>query len=266
MNNRPIGVLDSGVGGLTVLKALLNKMPAENIIYYGDNAHVPYGNKTKEELLLYARNMVDFFISKDVKAVVFACNTNSSITLPKIKQQYDLPLLGVVKAGARAAAKNSRNKKIGVIATYNTVQSHAYTSYIQNIDFSYNVFENACPRLVPMIEAGNTNSPELIEALKEYLSPLLEKQIDTLVLGCTHYPYLTEQLRLIAGPAVTLVDPAVETVNELYDLLNENNLLNESNKEGSREFYVSGDEKSFYETAHILLPGFVSKVRKINLD
>jgi len=266
MSDKPIGVLDSGVGGLTVLKVLVDKMPAENVIYYGDNAHVPYGNKSKEELLLYAQNMVDFFVSKDVKAVLFACNTNSSITLPKIKQQYDLPLLGVVKAGARAAVKNSRNKKIGVIATYNTVQSHAYTSYIQNFDYSYKVFEQACPRLVPLIEAGKVDSPELAEALQEYLRPLLAKQIDTLVLGCTHYPYLTEQLRSIAGPEVNLVDPAVETVNELYELLKEKQLLNISDKAGSREFYVSGDEKSFYRTAQILLPGLVPEVRRINLD
>jgi glutamate racemase len=266
MDCRPIGILDSGVGGLTVMRAVINRLPQEDIIYFGDTAHVPYGDKSKEELFQYACDMLDFFISKDVKAVVFACNTNSSLTLPRMKQSYDLPMLGVVKAGARAAASTSRNKKIGVIATQNTVNSHAYASYIQMIDCGYEVLENACPALVPMIEAGDINNVAIKGKLTAYIQPLINKSIDTLVMGCTHYPFLIDKIKAVVGEDIKLVDPALETVNELYNLLREKNLLNNRTETGAYQFYVSGNGPDFYKTGNCLLPGFIPKVNEVDLD
>lgn len=266
MKTRPIGIFDSGVGGLTFVRSLIHKLPRESFIYYGDTAHVPYGNKTREELFKYARDIIDFLISREVKTIVVACGTHSSVTLPEMESACAVPLLGVVKPGARAAVRASRNGKIGVIATEASINSGSYTVNINSIAPTYEVFSAACTRFVPLVEAGMLNGPETKQAIREYIGPLLTEGIDTLVMGCTHYPFLTPIISEFTGREVTLVDPTVETVSQLSEILARREILNDSQVNGSKEFYVSGDEESFYRVGRMLLGDVIDKVEKVNVD
>ncbi|NLB88643.1 MAG: glutamate racemase, partial [Syntrophomonadaceae bacterium] len=223
----PIGVFDSGVGGLTVVKSLIEILPHENFIYFGDTAHVPYGNKTTEQLFSYAYNITDFLIANKVKAIIVACGTHSSVTLPKLSGEYSLPMLGVVKPGAWAASNITRNGKIGIVATKATVNSQAYNKEIENINSDYEVFAMACPKFVPLVESGVLEGDEVRQAVAEYIGPLLTKGIDTLVLGCTHYPFLSPAINEYVGNDITLVDPSYATIVELKNILAEMDLLND---------------------------------------
>ena len=266
MKTSPIGIFDSGVGGLTVVKSLLERLPSESFLYYGDTAHVPYGNKSREELFKYASEIISFLLSRDVKTIVVACGTHSSVTLTEIEKTCPIPILGVVKPGARVAARVTRNGKIGVIATQGTVNSGSYSANIKAIEASHEVFSGACPRLVPMIETGILDGAEIRPAVEEYIVPLLQQGIDTLVMGCTHYPFLAPVISNIAGEGVTLVDPAAETIEELIGILEQNDLLNDIQASGTKEFYVSGNKESFYKVGRLLLGDVIQKVERINLD
>ncbi len=266
MKTRPIGIFDSGVGGLTVVKSLLARLPGENFVYYGDTAHLPYGTKSRDELFKYANDIISFLLSRDVKTIVVACGTHSSVTLTEMEKTCPVPLLGVVKPGARVAARVTRNGKIGMIATQGTVNSGSYSANIKAIEVAYEVFSAACPRLVPIVEAGILAGPETRQAVEEYIAPLLQQGIDTLVMGCTHYPFLAPVISDIAGDGVTLVDPAAETIEELISILEKNNLLNDIQAIGTREFYVSGNEQSFYKVGRLLMGDVIQKVDRINLD
>lgn len=265
-NDNPIGIFDSGVGGLTVVKSLIKSLPGESFIYFGDTAHVPYGNKSREQLLSYAQSIIDFLISKKAKAIVVACGTHSSVTLPEIETNYQLPILGVVKAAARSVNKISRGLRIGVLATQATVNSKAYTKAIKAINPACQVFEAACPRFVPLVESGKLNTDETREAVAEYLKPLMDKEIDSLVLGCTHYPFLTKAIREYTGSAVELVNPSRETIAELKEKLTAYDLCNGSGREPFKEFYVSGNDKSFYEVGTLLLGDTIKAVQHMELD
>jgi glutamate racemase len=263
--NGSIGIFDSGVGGLTVVKALIEKLPNERFIYFGDTAHVPYGNKSEQELFLYARSIISFLLSKRVKAVIVACGTHSSVTLPVTSREYSLPLLGVVKAGASSAIRITRNGFIGIIATQATVNRLAYTQQIKALNKGFKVFEMACPKLVPLIEQGRLDGKKIREAIKEYLDPLIEQGIDTLVLGCTHYPFLAPLIKEYVGSAVTLVDPAYETIEELKMIFTRENLFN--NKERLvNEFFVSGNDESFFTVGNKLLENTIKKVQRVDLN
>lgn len=264
-DTRPIGIFDSGVGGLTVVKSLVQQLPGESFIYVGDTAHLPYGNKSRAELCQYARDIITFLLNNNVKAIMVACNTHSSITLPEIEKNCPVPILGVVKPGARLAVQTSQNGKIGVIATLACVNSGAYTESISTLGADYQVFANACPRFVPLVESGQLQGAEVEEAVHEYLHPLLEAGIDTLVLGCTHYPFLAPSIKDYVGSAVSLVDPAVETIEELTKLLTQEQILSQSSH-GEGSFYVSGNDQSFYKVGSLLLGDLIRKVEKINLD
>ena len=266
MKTRPIGIFDSGVGGLTVVRSLLTRLPGESFVYYGDTAHVPYGTKSREELFKYTSDIISFLLSREVKTIVVACGTCSSVTLPEMEKTCPVPLLGVVKPGARSAAKATRNGKIGVIATQATVDSGSYSANINAIKLSHKIFSAPCARFVPMVEAGILDGPEIHQAVEEYIDPLLQLGIDTLVMGCTHYPFLAPIIRDIAGDGVTLVDPAAETIEELIGILKKNDILNDTQDSGTREFYVSGNEESFYKVGRLLLGDVIKKVNKINLD
>lgn len=262
----PIGIFDSGVGGLTVVKSLLDKLPGESFIYFGDTAHVPYGNKSEEQLFDYARQILAYLLSRNVKAVIVACGTHSSVTLPSLEKVCTLPLLGVVKAGARAAVKTSQNGRIGVIATQPTVNSRAYTRAIQSNNAELSVFEQACPKFVPLVESGQLNGPAVREAISEYIGPLMEKGIDTLILGCTHYPFLIEAIRDFMGPAVNLVDPSDETIDEVQSLLASRDLLSTSTgRDGCHEFFVSGQNESFFKVGKKLIGEVIKEVSRIEL-
>lgn len=264
-DNRPIGILDSGVGGLTVVRSLMQKLPQESFIYFGDTAHLPYGSKTEPELMLYAREIIAFFLKRDVKAVIVACGTHSSITLPHIIQDYDIPLMGVVKAAASCAVKTTRNHRIGIAATQATVNSRAYTGEIQRLNPACQVFETACPRFVPLVESGKLDEEETIQAVDEYIRPLLEQEIDSLVLGCTHYPFLAGLIAKYVGEGVEVIDPSCKTVEQAAEIFSRHNLFGD-NQNPLREFYVSGNDESFYNVGRLLIGDTIKTVRKASLD
>ncbi|HPF44145.1 MAG TPA: glutamate racemase [Syntrophomonadaceae bacterium] len=262
----PIGIFDSGVGGLTVVKSLLDKMPQESFIYFGDTAHVPYGEKTREQLLTYAQDIMKFMMKKNCKAIVVACGTHSSVTLPLISNNYTLPLLGVLEVGARQAIASTRNGKIGVAATQATVDSRAFTKSIVSLNKNVEVMEVACPRLVPLVEAGKLTGPEAEAAIKSYFDPLLDWQADTVILGCTHYPFLVPSIKKYTEDSLVLIDTAGETVDELKALLESHELLNDSDSEPVRQFFVSGEELSFYNVGKLLIGDVIKHVDKVKLS
>jgi len=236
---RPIGVFDSGVGGLTVLREILRRSPHESTIYLGDNARAPYGVRSDEEVVRFSMQALDELASRDVKALVVACNTSTAVALRDLRARYDLPVLGVVRPGASAAALATRNRRVGVIATPATVRSHAYFNAIKDENPAVEVYEHATPRFVPMVEAGILSGPELEAVIEEDLAPLLGERdgagefvfprppgasIDTLLLGCTHYPLLRPVISRIVGDRVAIVDSATATASSLAELLSVNAL------------------------------------------
>jgi glutamate racemase len=236
---RPIGVFDSGVGGLTVLREILRRLPFESTIYLGDNARAPYGTRTDDEVRQFSIQALDALVRRDVKALVVACNTSTSVALGDFRRRYDLPVLGVVRPGAAAAALSTRNRRVGVIATPATVRSRAYFNAIKDENPAIEVYEHATPSLVPLVEAGRLSGPDVYEAVRQAVAPLLGERnqdgdfifplppsakIDTLLLGCTHYPLLAGVLRDSVGVGVAIVDSATATASSLAELLSVNAL------------------------------------------
>jgi len=266
MNKQPIGVLDSGVGGLTVIKTLLAELPDEDFIYFGDTAHLPYGNKTPEQLMTYARSIMAFFGQFPVKAVVVACGTHSSVTLQHIINDYPIPMLGVVKGAARSAVDATSNQCIGVVATQATVNSGTFTREIKSLRPDCTVVEIACPKFVPLVESGKLDDSDTRQAVHEYIGPLMDQGIDTLVLGCTHYPFLSPVIAEFAGSQVTLIDPSHATVEELKQVLRSRNLARQTNEQPQRQFYVSGNQESFFTVGKLLIGDVIQKVEQVFLD
>jgi glutamate racemase len=236
---RPIGVFDSGVGGLTVLREILRRTPLESTIYLGDNARAPYGTRPDEEVRAFSTESIDALVARDVKAVVVACNTSTAVALGDLRRRYDLPVLGVIRPGAVTASLTTRNRRVGVIATPATIRSHAYFAAIKDENPAVEVYEHATPQLVPMVEAGLLTGPAVEEAVRDALAPLLGERdrtgdfvfplpasarIDTLLLGCTHYPLLRAALERAAGKGIAIVDSASATASALADLLSINGL------------------------------------------
>ena len=207
----PIGVFDSGVGGLTVAREIMRQLPRERIVYFGDTARVPYGSKSRETILRYSRQIIHFLESKGVKAIVVACNTASAYALEGLRPEMKIPIIGVVKPGAKVAAAATRNGKIGVIGTEGTIASQIYTEMIRRHNPDAVVVGKACPLFVPLVEEGWLKDPITIEVARRYLASFQETGIDTLILGCTHYPLLRSVVRDIMGLGVELVNPAYET-------------------------------------------------------
>ena len=236
---RPIGVFDSGVGGLTVLREILRRLPDESTIYLGDNARAPYGVRSDDEVRQFSTESLDLLVERDVKAVVVACNTSTAVALADFRRRYDLPILGVIRPGAAAASLATRNRRVGVIATPATVRSHAYFSAIKEENPAIEVYEHATPAFVPMVEAGELSGPVVESAIAESLAPLLgdrdangefvfplppSARIDTLLLGCTHYPLLRPVIAAVAGEQVAIVDSATASASALAELLSVNGL------------------------------------------
>jgi glutamate racemase len=236
---RPIGVFDSGVGGLTVLREILRRLPFESTVYLGDNARAPYGTRTDDEVRRFSIQALDALVQRDVKALVVACNTSTSVALTDFRRRYDLPVLGVVRPGAAAAALATRTRLVGVIATPATVRSRAYFNAIKDENPAVEVYEHATPTLVPLVEAGRISGPDVEEAVRAAVAPLLGERnedgdfifpmppsarIDTLLLGCTHYPLLAAVLRGCVGDSVAIVDSATATASSLAELLSVNGL------------------------------------------
>lgn len=266
--NAPVGVFDSGVGGLTVAREIMRNLPEENIVYFGDTARVPYGTKSKDTVLRYSRQIIRFLKKQDVKAIVIACNTASAYALEDVEKELDIPIIGVVKPGAKVACEATHNKKIGVIATEATINSGIYSSYITRQDPQIQVIGKACPLFVPLVEEGWLKDSVTFEVAGRYLRKLMEQDIDTLILGCTHYPLLRSTLREIVGEKVTLVNPAYETARELKQLLAEKGLTNIQSQEEARkyQFYVSDQADKFMRFADSILPFDVNTTKKISIE
>jgi glutamate racemase len=234
----PIGVFDSGIGGLTVVKALIERMPFENIIYFGDTARVPYGLKSVETISKYATQITEFLLHQKVKLLIVACNTMSSVAYQAIEDLSPVPVLDVVDAGARSAVAVTRNKYVGVIGTPATINSNAYQKAINKYDPGIRIFSQPCPLFVPLAEEGWFDHQVTMLTAQEYLKPVMAQNIDTLVLGCTHYPLLKPLLQEILGDQIRLVDSAQAIAEQTRDLLNKNNLWNEQ-KPPEYRFYVT---------------------------
>lgn len=245
MDTRPIGVFDSGVGGLTVVKQIMKVMPHENIVYFGDTARVPYGTKSKEAVTKYSKQNVRFLLSKDVKAIIVACNTASANSLDELRATFDVPIFGVVVPGVEEALRSTKNKKIGVIGTPGTVRSGAYEKMICAEDGEMQVFTKACPLFVPLAEEGWTDNEVARQAAKNYLTELVETGIDSLVLGCTHYPLLKRCIGTTVGDDIKLVDPAKAAAKRVKNFLAEKDLLNENETDGEKQFYLSDSTDTF---------------------
>ncbi|MCH5255310.1 MAG: glutamate racemase [Lachnospiraceae bacterium] len=267
--NAPIGVFDSGVGGLTVAREIMRQLPNERIVYFGDTARVPYGSKSRETVTRFSRQIVRFLQTQEVKAIVIACNTASAYALDELEQEVDIPIIGVVKPGAKAAIEATRNGKIGVIATEATIGSGIYKRYIEKNDSSVSVIGKACPLLVPLVEEGLWEDPVTDEIARRYLAELIDIDIDTLILGCTHYPMIRTAVGRIMGDAVTLVNPAYETTRELKELLEKEGLESDKRPELGTElyrFFVSDAAEKFQKFANSIIPYGILSAKAIHIE
>ena len=268
-SNRPIGVFDSGVGGLTVAREIMRQLPNERIVYFGDTARVPYGNKSRETIVKFSRQIVRFLQTQKVKAIVVACNSASAYALEVLEQEVDIPIIGVIKSGARTAIQVTRNGKIGVIATEATIGSGIYKRYIQENNAEATVLGKACPLFVPLVEEGLWEDPVTDEIAKRYLTELIDVGIDTLILGCTHYPMIRKTVQRIVGDSVRLVNPAYETARELKKLLEEHDILNEQAPglgTNMHRFFVSDAAERFQILANAILKYGILSAKVIHIE
>ena len=267
--NAPIGVFDSGVGGLTVAREIMRQIPNERIVYCGDTARVPYGSKSKDNIIKFSRQIIRFLQTENVKAIVIACNTASALALDEMQQEFELPILGVVKPGAKVAVETTANKRIGLIGTEANIRSGVYTRYIKSLDDEAKVFEKACPLFVPLVEEGWLHDDITLQVASRYLEELKEKDIDTLIMGCTHYPLIRSTIRKVMGDKVNLVNPAYETAIELKNLLERDNLANKCDVDSPSSmyrFYVSDAEEKFKLFANSILPFDITMTKQINIE
>ena len=265
----PIGVFDSGVGGLTVAREIMRQIPNEKIIYFGDTARVPYGNKSRKTVTRFSQQIVRFLRTFQVKTIVVACNTASAYAMEALEQDIDIPIIGVVKPGARAAVSATGNGRIGVIATEATIGSQIYTKYIQELNQNISIYGKACPLFVPLVEEGLWEDPVTDEIARRYLTELIDIDIDTLILGCTHYPLIRSTLGKIMGERVTLVNPAYETARELRELLIRHGLLREEPPAlGSNryQFYISDKADKFVHFANSIIKYGILSAKTVNIE
>ncbi len=263
MDNRPIGIFDSGVGGLTVASQVMKALPYEKIIYFGDTARVPYGSKSPETVTKFSRQMVNFLIKHDVKAIVAACNTVCTNSLDSLKENFDLPLMGMVEPGVNACINYTSNGKIGIIGTEATIRSKIYETYIKSSRADTEVYSKACPLFVPLAEEGWTTNSVANITTEIYLQELIDREIDTLLLACTHYPLLFNCIQKVVG-SIKVIDPAIYVAKAVSNFLNENNMLAEK-REPNHEFYVSDNTAKFHRICKLLMNG-VFVAQKIDIE
>jgi glutamate racemase len=263
----PIGVFDSGIGGLTVVRQMRRVLPVENLIYLGDTARVPYGTKSPETVVRFACEDASFLVGQGVKAIVVACNTASAWALPALQERFSVPVFGVILPGARQALAKTRNHRIGVIGTNATVRSRAYVRAILDQNPNARVFARACPLLVPLVEEGWLNRPVTISILRTYLEPLLARGVDTLVLGCTHYPLLKRAIRRVAGPGIALVDSAESCALAVREELGALSLLASARRSpGWLKPFVTDETTRFEALAARFLGSRTEPARKAELS
>jgi glutamate racemase len=266
MDSRPIGVFDSGIGGLTVVKEIMEQLSNESIVYFGDTARVPYGSKSKETITKFSFQCINFLLEKKVKAIVVACNTASAASLDSIKQNFDIPIIGVVEPGAIAACQVTKLNRIGIIGTESTVSSGAYEKEINIINNDVKMILKACPLFVPIAEEGWQDTQIAKLTAKEYLEALKEKSIDALLMACTHYPLLENTISEVMGEEIKLVNPAYETAKVLKAVLYDLNIQSRSNKNSSYEFYVSDNPVKFKKVGENFLKRPIPYVQKIDIE
>ncbi len=252
MDQRPIGIFDSGLGGLTCVKKVMEILPGEDIIYFGDTGRVPYGTRSAETVIKYVRQNIRFLETFDIKYIIIACGTASSAALPMIQDEWNIPIAGVLEPTCRAAVAATKNGKIGVLGTQGTIRSGKYQETIQGIHSGIQVFNQACPMFVPLVENGYLESEATELIAKEYLLPLRDEGVDTLVLGCTHYPLLTPVISRIMGDGVTLINAGAETAVFAKEYLEEKNLLS-GRENGTARYYVSDGVDGFTSLAGMFL-------------
>lgn len=260
---KAIGVFDSGVGGLTVVKELIKQLPSEDIIYFGDTARVPYGIKSKETVIRFSIENILFLLKQNVKLICVACNTVSSVALPVIKNHFKIPIMGVLGPGVKEAVYASRNKRIGVIGTRGTIKSQAYEREIKQLDPEASVISVACPLFVPFAEEGFTDGRVVLEVARGYLKPLKEAKVDTVILGCTHYPLLKHVIKEVMGSKITLIDSAKQVAIEVKNILSSEGSLNKRHL-GKYKLYVSDNAEWFSGLAKRFLGQNIKEVKKVN--
>jgi len=265
INQKPIGVFDSGIGGLTVVRALLERLPNENIVYFGDTARVPYGSKSAQVVREYTVDDTDFLLSKDVKMIVVACNTVSAVALDVVQKRANLPVTGVIIPGAEAAVRATKKNRIGVIGTAGTINSRAYSNELKRLSHSVSVSAMACPLFVPLVEEGwlDFKATELIA--DEYLFPLMTEKIDTLILGCTHYPLLKKTITRSTKGMVTLIDSGEAAAVTVETMLHEQHLVNTSKEKPNIQFFVSDAPEKFTQIGERFLGRPLGVVRRVSI-
>ncbi|MFV9511103.1 glutamate racemase [Tepidibacillus sp. LV47] len=260
-----IGILDSGVGGLTVVKEVFRQLPREKIIYFGDTARCPYGPRPAEEVKKFTLEIVDFLLTQNVKMIVIACNTATAAALNEVKKKVKIPVVGVIRPGSLAAIKHTRTGEIGVIGTEGTIQSGAYEKTLKQINPNLNITSYACPTLVPLVESGIEDETMIRQVVKEALQPILNQKMDSLILGCTHYPLISQYIQEVVGEQVKLLSSAEETAREVSTILHYQNLLNQTENHPKHLFYTTGDVDHFKQIAEKWL-GRTIEVTHIDLS
>ena len=264
-NTAAIGVFDSGVGGLTVTREIMRQLPNENVVYFGDTARVPYGSKSKNNIIRFSRQIIRFLKTKNVKAIVIACNTASALALDTVQEEFDIPIIGVIVPGARAAVRETKNGQIGVLGTEATIKSETYTKEIRKLMPEAEVIGKPCPLFVPLVEEGFAKHKITEEVIDIYLSDMRSRRFDTLILGCTHYPLSDQELWHI-WRSVHIVNPAYETAMDLKQILEEQKIANTSGEPAAYDFYVSDAAEKFKKFANSILPYDVDKTQAIDIE
>lgn len=263
--NQAIGVIDSGVGGLTVAKEVMRQLPNEKIIYLGDTARCPYGPRTTREVKRFTWELTHFLLEKNIKMLVIACNTATAVALDEIQRELPIPVLGVINPGARAAIKRTKNYRVGIIGTEVTVKSGAYEKALKSLNSRLFVTGQACPKFVPLVESGEYDGPIAERIVNEALKPFLDQNLDTLILGCTHYPLLESLIKNVMGDTVNVISSGDETAREISAILQYNGLLAMTDAEPEHEFFTTGSKWMFSKIASQWLGTPINNVKKIKL-
>ncbi len=267
LDNRPIGIFDSGLGGLTCVREVMKIMPDEDIIYFGDTGRVPYGSRSSATIVKYVRQDINFLRSFDIKFIIIACGTASAAALPHITTEYDTDIIGVVDAASKRAVKATRNGRIGVLGTRGTINSGKYVEKIGKLNPDFEVVSNACPMFVPIVENGYADSEVADILAKEYLERLVERQVDTIILGCTHYPLLRNTIQKIVGNDVTLIDSGAAAAQDAKDIITRHGLRSDRKSTGRAKYYVSDTIHGFEELGSLFLSKKIDgDVAKIDIE
>ena len=264
-NNHPIGIFDSGVGGLTVVKEVMKRLPNERIVYLGDTARVPYGTKSPESVKGFSVENAGFLMQKGVKLIVVACNTASSVSLPILRKRFRVPIVGVIGPGAKKAVEATKNKKIGVIATKATIKSKAYEKEIGKLSSKIDIISQACPLFVPLVEEGWLDTEITRDIAREYLKGIVKSSVDTIVLGCTHYPLLKSVISRVMGKDVFVVDSASSVAEEVSDILKKNDMRCADDNSGEHLFFVTDSVDQFVRVGERFLGKKINHAKKVDV-